>query len=455
MVIEIVGYVTEFIRRCSHFFSPQRQERKGWLGDAALTVNEALYNFDLIKFYINFLHSIVDSQGIDGAVPDTVPFSDGDYPADPNWGSALPTIAWQLYRHSKDIQILSNFYSNIQKYVESVHNAYKSTGLATLFYSYGDWVPPSPEPRTNESLTSSFAFLHDVSLLINMSQILGFTNQTEIYSSLYQQLSQEFHHVFYNQTLKFYDNGMQTPQILALSLPHVVPENLRDQVLKHLVSDIITKDTHVSTGIIGTAQLFPLLSDNGYHDLAVELITSITYPSYGYMFNNPYENATTLWELWNSPWEGPGMNSRNHIMFGSVGAWFYSHLAGFDFKDDSIHIRPRMLSETKKHLLEKLDCQLNTIYGLVHIAYTRDIQPNTIQLRLNIPVNTKASLILEPLFPKAKCIRLIENNHLIWSIDSSLTFSQSNRNISVGLDFITIQLSSGQYHYHVEWKSID
>ncbi|CAF4818099.1 unnamed protein product, partial [Rotaria magnacalcarata] len=27
---------------------PQRQERKGWMGDAALTVNEALYNFDLI-----------------------------------------------------------------------------------------------------------------------------------------------------------------------------------------------------------------------------------------------------------------------------------------------------------------------------------------------------------------------------------------------------------------------
>ncbi|CAF5075350.1 unnamed protein product, partial [Rotaria socialis] len=27
---------------------PQRDERKGWMGDAALTVNEALYNFDLI-----------------------------------------------------------------------------------------------------------------------------------------------------------------------------------------------------------------------------------------------------------------------------------------------------------------------------------------------------------------------------------------------------------------------
>ena len=120
------------------YFSPQRQERKGWLGDAALTVDESLYNFDLIKFYINFLHSIVDSQGNDGSLPDTVPFSDGDYPADPNWGTALPTIAWQLYRHYDDVDILALFYDNIRSYVESVRTAYKATGLAQLFHSYGD-----------------------------------------------------------------------------------------------------------------------------------------------------------------------------------------------------------------------------------------------------------------------------------------------------------------------------
>ena len=34
-----------------------------------------------------------------------------------------------------------------------------------------------------------------------------------------------------------------------------------------------------------------------------------------------YEPATTLWELWNSDTQGPGMNSRNHIMFGTVSSW--------------------------------------------------------------------------------------------------------------------------------------
>jgi hypothetical protein len=47
------------------------------------------------------------------------------------------------------------------------------------------------------------------------------------------------------------------------------------------------------------------------------------------MFHQTDEvEATTLWELWNSPTGSPSMDSRNHIMFGSIGAWFYHTLAG-------------------------------------------------------------------------------------------------------------------------------
>jgi len=47
------------------------------------------------------------------------------------------------------------------------------------------------------------------------------------------------------------------------------------------------------------------------------------------MFNNDVEPATSsLWELWDSPTEGPGMNSRNHHMFSSISAWFVRHVSG-------------------------------------------------------------------------------------------------------------------------------
>ena len=63
---------------------PQRDERKGWMGDAGITADEAMYNFDLANFYRNYLNLIHDAQDTDGSVPDTVPFSYGFPKADPN-----------------------------------------------------------------------------------------------------------------------------------------------------------------------------------------------------------------------------------------------------------------------------------------------------------------------------------------------------------------------------------
>ncbi|CAF3787848.1 unnamed protein product [Rotaria magnacalcarata] len=433
---------------------PQRNERRGWMGDAALSVDEALYNFDLIKFYQNFLNLIVDVQRDDGEVPNYVPGN--SYPADPNWGTALPTITWQVYRHYNDMHTLEAYYDHVVAYVEYLCGVYNLTGLANFTVIYGDWVPPPPQPMTNKHLIASFAFLHDVYLLINMSQVLGKQGDTNTYLVLYQQLAEEFHRVFFSTSKNFYADGMQAAQVLALALPEVVPANVREAVVNQLVNDINQNNIHLTTGIVSTAQLYPVLSDNGHHDLALELISSTTYPSYGYMFTNPYENATTIWELWNAPLTGPGMNSRNHIMYGSVGAWFYSHLAGIDVSSNMITIRPRMASEAKKYLLSKLDCQLSTLYGLIHISYTRDEHDtisNSILLHITVPTNTQARIILEPLLIGGRCKTLIEGHNIIWSSDIGNRYVEGfdiEKDSITG--FMTVYIGSGQYEFQAIWQ---
>ena len=430
------------------------------MGDASLTANEALYNFDLIKFYHNFLNLLVDDQLDNGELPNYVPVGNGpsgnwggNYPPDPNWGTALPTITWHVYRHYNDIQTLKDYYDPIVAYIGYLQGVYNTTGLANFAQRYGDWVPPPPQPMTNIHLIASFAFLHDVNILINMSQILERNNDTDTYSRLYKQLAQEFHRVFYNTSFNYYADGMQAAQVLALALPDVVPTNIRDTVINHLVTDINQQGIHVTTGILSTAQIYPILSDNGHHDLALELVSSTTYPSYGYMFNNPYENATTILERWNTPTADPGMNARNQAMFSSVGAWFYSHLAGIDLSSNMILIRPRMASESKKHLMAKLSCQLSTLYGIVHVSYTRDTMPNSILLKIVIPANAQARLMLEPLLVGGECKTLMESNKMIWS---------SNDNVTNGDGFViekdsttnlmTVHLGSGEYEFQALWQ---
>jgi len=288
-----------------------------------------------------------------------------------------------------------------------------------------------------------------------MSQVLQKTNDTNVYSALYQQLAEEFHRVFFNTTSNFYADGMQAAQALALALPGVVPANLRGAIVDYLATNISKTDNHATTGIVSTAQLYPVLSDNGHHDLALEMISSTTYPSYGYMFTNPYENATTLWEAWSIPLALPYV-SRNHIMYGSVGSWFYTHLAGIDHSSNLITIRPRMASEAKKHLMKRLDCQLSTLHGLIHVSYTRDERDtvtNSVLLRVTIPANARACIQFEPLFIGGHCTTLIESNKIIWS---SSAINTNQREFQVEKDpitnLMTVHVGSGQYEFQALWQ---
>ncbi|MCK7480620.1 MAG: hypothetical protein M0C28_27880 [Candidatus Moduliflexus flocculans] len=69
---------------------PQRDERHGWLGDAHLAAEEAVYNFDMAAFYVKFLDDIRLAQKEDGSLPDVVPpYLPRFYPADPAWSVGL------------------------------------------------------------------------------------------------------------------------------------------------------------------------------------------------------------------------------------------------------------------------------------------------------------------------------------------------------------------------------
>ena len=173
---------------------------------------------------------MTDVQRSDGTLPNYIPGL--DYPADPNWATALPTITWEVYRHYNDIQTLKDYYDYIVTHIGYLHNVYNTTGLANFTVQWGDWLQPFPYSQTNKHLISSYGFLHDVNLLVNMSIILNKTTDTDTYLALYQQLAEEFHRVFFNTSETFYADGMQAAQVLALALPNVVPTNVRDVVIR-------------------------------------------------------------------------------------------------------------------------------------------------------------------------------------------------------------------------------
>lgn len=92
----------------------------------------------------------------------------------------------------------------------------------------------------------------------------------------------------------------------------------------------MSKDGSMDVGLLGSKTILNALSANGYADLAYQLASKGTYPSWGWWIKN---GATTLYENWRI--DGKKDISLNHIMFGEISAWYYKALGGL-YPDSSM-----------------------------------------------------------------------------------------------------------------------
>jgi len=302
----------------------QRDERLGWMADGWLSSDESVSNFDMHTFYRNWVKIIISDQVL-GMVGDVSPFVRyGSRPADPTWGLALPYVANLVWREYGDTGVLSKFYNASLAWVNYLVTREAAEGMKKLYAYYGDWVPPPPAAKASNSFVSAFSLVYATQLVLDMATALNSPDVPKLQKQLDSFLT-SFNAAWFNPTSKTYDIGVQTTFALPMALLGLVPF---DAALG-LLTEVEGAKFHLDTGIVGLRFLFDALSSIGHSDAALEIILQETYPGFAFEWNNKLEtHATTLWELWDAPLEGPGMNSRNHIMDGSVDAWLHRHVGG-------------------------------------------------------------------------------------------------------------------------------
>ncbi len=390
----------------------QRDERQGWLGDAHLAAEESMFNFDMASFYEKFLGDIQLAQREDGSLPDTVPPYLGRlYPADPAWGAAYITIAWYLYQFYGDEAVLERHFDSMKDYISFLRANAEGFIIKTLG-KYGDWCPPGSiaPKRTPVELTSTWYFYHDTLTLSRIARILNRPADQRELMTLAHDIKEAFNRGFLqegeyavNRFAPVDRSPGQTSNVLPLYLD-MVPSDRKAQVLNRLLHSVVDEqDYHLDTGILGTRYLLDVLTDMGYADVAFKVATQETYPGWGYMVR---EGATTLWERWEKI-TGGGMNSHNHIMLGSVDAWFYRVVAGISCIEPGwakIRFKPPVFSG-----LESAHASLETVRGKVSIAWQRD--ETHLTLDLVVPVGSVAQVFI-PVLGERQTIS--EGNNVLW-----------------------------------------
>jgi alpha-L-rhamnosidase len=412
----------------------QRDERMGWMADAHLYAETAMLNFDMAAFYTNFLRDIHDVQGADGTVTDTVPHRYGSRPADPAWGMAYPLLTWYMYEYYGDRRILEQHYDGVKAWTDYLRTRSRD-GILDYSY-YGDWVPIEKTPG---SLVSTVMYYWSADLVSRMAGILGKGGEVDAYRKLADGIKDAFNARFLNAATGLYGTGSQTAQILPLFL-NMVPGNRRGDVAAALRDDLVyTRNTHLTTGILGTKYLFPLLTRSGDSDLAYELATQTTYPSWGYMVEN---GATTLWELWQNK-TGPSMNSHNHPMFGSLGAWFYNALAGINPDPakpgfERVVIAPQVVRD-----LKWAAGSLDTIRGTVVSSWSRT--DDGLRLDVTIPVGSTAEVRIPEL--GLAPATLAESGHTIWKDGKYQSGAAGVTGVRKSGETLLVETGSGSYAF--------
>jgi len=422
---------------------PQRDERLGWLGDAQLTVEEILYNFDAGAFLTKWIRDIRLAQRDDGSMPNFAPPNKTCYPSDPAWGIACIVVPWHLYLHLGDSRILEENYVTMRSWLDYLET--QSEGHILRFSRFGDWCPPGQvKPLdTSGELVSTWCQYHGTLLLSKIEKILGKDSESLRTAEHADRIMEAFNGEFLGETS--YDQGSQTSNLLPLWLD-MPPDDTREKVLDHLIEDIVvTHDGHLSTGIIGTRYLLDTLTKHGRTDLAYQIATKTTYPSWGYMIR---EGATTLWERWEYL-ASEGMNSHNHIMFGSVDAWFYRVLAGINVDEDAPGYERVIFKPYPVDDLDHASASVETMRGTVSSSWKK----NGKKLLCEVTIPTNSSGILHLPIPAESDPVIREGGETVWENGSYKHGLRGIDSAERTEDRIVFNLGSGVYSFEVDDSS--
>ena len=424
---------------------PQRDERLGWTGDAQAFSRTAAFNYNVAAFFTKWLKDVALDQKPGGEVPDVIPDvlnrQDAKIAApSAGWGDVAVIVPWNMYRIYGDRQLLENQYPSMKAWVDYIRGKAGNSYLWKGGSKYGDWLfyhPPvnnhtEPDGFTEHDFISTAFFAYSTSLLARTAEVLGKTEDQKLYSDLFSKIKTVFNNEYVTPSGRVGTNS-QTSYVLALMF-ELLPDDLRPKAAKFLADDIKSRRNHLSTGFLGTPFLCQVLTQNGYSDVAYDLLLQETYPSWLYPVRM---GATTIWERWDgqktdSTFQDPGMNSFNHYAYGAIGDWIYRNSAGIDnagpgYKEILIH----------PYFTKKLDYSKATFespYGSIASGWER--KGNKITGNIKIPANTKAKIIL-PANSSLLVISSVDRND---SIVAEETKDQNS---------VTYVTGSGEYKFEI------
>lgn len=359
---------------------PQR-EKNGWTADAALSAEQTMLNFAPVDNYKEWLRNVCKAQAEDGSLPGIVPtwgwgFAWGNGPA---WDCVITEIPYAVYKYTGDTEIIQICREAMLKYLRYLETKKDKNGL--LAFGLGDWEDPSGEGDTYQApleLTDSIYAMHIAGQCARLMQVIGEDTEAAYCLTFHEQLRTGIReHLLDKETMTF-SGDCQTSQAMGIYYGVLNPTE-EEKAFAVLEQQIRRDREQINSGVLGLKVIFHVLAAHGRADLAYDMITKETPPSYGYWVK---KGNTTLEEYMQDT------RSANHHFMGDVSAWFYRCICGIEYdlfagQEDRLHIRPTLFER-----IEHAKAYICTKDGRICVEYEK--RGTDVVLEAEIPKNINA-----------------------------------------------------------------
>lgn len=314
MLTNYVGIPTD----CPH------REQNGWTGDAALSCQQALLNFDIYSAYEKWMGDIQDCQRPSGQIPGIVPTGGWGYNwgSGPAWDACLMIMPWQIYQNTGNDGILHKMWGNMKLYMDYI--AHMADGYIVNF-GLGDWCPPDWDDVTPAVVTDTAYYFVFAKTMAKAAEHFG-EDGTE-----YERLADGIKSAFREKFCGKPEYEKKQTFLACVVYQGLCEDDECQSYADKLAEKVKENGYRFDCGILGIKYAFSVLSDYGYADVAYKAVINPEMPSYAYWINQGFN---TLCESWNIS------NSCNHHMYSEVDHWFYRHLAGIRLDETGLVIKP-------------------------------------------------------------------------------------------------------------------
>ena len=368
------------------------REKNGWTGDAVLSAEHTLLNYDAADNYYEWMRHIRASMEAEGNFPSIVPTADHwGNDVNPAWDEVLIHIPYMVYRFTGRKDLAEEALPEIWRYINQLIAVTDARGLVCI--GLGDWCAPYGY-RSPVQFTSSVVSMEMCKEAAFLFRLCGRNAQADFC----QTMSDNYRTAIRNHLIDWSTytvvgcntphTGSQTSQAMAIYY-NIFTEDEKPAAFRVLLDKIREENDHLDTGVLGARVIFFVLSQFGHSDLAHKIMVDPVAPSYGHWVAR---GETALCE--DLLRYDQAINSLNHHFWGSISAWFIQCIGGIHFNPnaDDIHradITPHFITG-----LSQAQARYKAPDGEIQASWIRTDE-KTVELTLTIPEGVHGQLILE------------------------------------------------------------